>query len=266
MINKKLLALICALSMVLSLTACGGAEQKAADPAPEAVESTDTAEAPEKEEVSEPATEEDTAEETEEVSEESESSAEFSLGTINGNVYENDFLGIRIAVPDDMAFANEEELAQLSSTTADLLKDQAKAKDMIENGSVIIACYASTDNSKSPLYTINLTMQSFSSMGLSAIAVKNFSEEDILSAASDSVIQALGNGGFTNVKTNIEDVEFLGEKHASMSITAEIEGYGTLYEREVVVISNDCIASYTASAFGTDSDETTDVLKYVQKY
>ncbi len=103
-------------------------------------------------------------------------------------------------------------------------------------------------------------------MGLNAIAVKNFSEEDILSAASDSVIQALGNGGFTNVKTNIEDVEFLGEKHASMSITAEIEGYGTLYEREVVVISNDCIASYTASAFGTDSDETTDVLKYVQKY
>lgn len=61
-----------------------------------------------------------------------ESSAEnedgtFSLGTVNGNVYSSDFSGVTFNLPDNMVFADEEEIMSIMDITGDVLGDKAAA-------------------------------------------------------------------------------------------------------------------------------------------
>ena len=130
----------------------------------------------------------------------------------------------------------------------------------------MIACYAASDKTKLPINTINLSIQSIASMGLNAKAVENITEEDILDAATDPVVDVFKNSGFTNIDVSMEPVTVLGEKHSSLYITADIENYGKLYEREIVIIKNGYASCFTVSDIGSDSDTTKDLLGYVEKY
>ena len=129
MIKKKLLALICVSSMALMLAACGGTEQEKGGAVSETVESADAGNEVSDEESSEEVSVVE-SEEPEEISKEEEG-PEFTLGTTDGNVYENEYLGFRITVPEEMAFASDEELARLSASTGEVLKDNETVKTFL---------------------------------------------------------------------------------------------------------------------------------------
>ena len=69
-----------------------------------------------------------------------ESSAEnedgtFSLGTVNGNVYSSDFSGVTFNLPDNMVFADEEEIMSIMDITGDVLGDML-ARDVVSGDNI----------------------------------------------------------------------------------------------------------------------------------
>ena len=61
-----------------------------------------------------------------------EDDSSFQLGTINGGVYENSYLGVGISLDDSWSIYDEEQLAQLIGWTADQYDDE-KYAEQIEN-------------------------------------------------------------------------------------------------------------------------------------
>ncbi len=247
---KKLLVIMLAGSMALSLAACGAAADT--DVPESVVEEPSVVESVE--ETVEPASTEEasTEEEAEEV--------EFTTGEVVNGAYENSLLGIKFIALDGMTFASEDRLAELSSSTADVLKDNAKVLKSMKDGSVIIVCYANTDVSTMPVYTFNITMQSEDSVK----AAGTLTEDRILESAKPQIESALKAQGLENLEAVIEPADFLGEKHTSLYITADYPGVGKFFEREFIIIKNGYVASYTASEFGSDTDNLVDVFDNVE--
>lgn len=248
---KKIIVLMLVGSMTLSLVACGKTAD-VAEPESVAVEKPSVVESVE--ETVEPASTEEasTEEEAEEV--------EFTTGEVVNGAYENSLLGIKFIALDGMTFASEDRLAELSSSTADVLKDNAKVLESMKDGSVIIVCYANTDVSTMPVYTFNITMQSEDSVK----AAGTLTEDRILESAKPQIESALKAQGLENLEAVIEPADFLGEKHTSLYITADYPGVGKFFEREFIIIKNGYVASYTASEFGSDADNLVDVFDNVE--
>lgn len=61
----------------------------------------------------------------------------FSLGTVNGNVYSSDFSGVTFNLPDNMVFADDEEIMSIMDITGDFLGDKAAALLEISKKSTI---------------------------------------------------------------------------------------------------------------------------------
>ncbi len=261
--KKRALTGICIAAMLMALMGCGS---KAPEPTvkediAETVEKVAEEEQEEAAPVEEEADEADADKEEPAKAEESGDEPEFSIGEIKDNTYENEYLNMRFTPLEGMEFASEDRLAQLSSVTADLFKDEEAVKKQLDSGSVILSCYASSDETKAPVKTFNVTMQT-----VNALQMLNADEETILDQATETIKNVFEQNGFTNVQISKEKMTFLGDEHAVMYLTAEKQGIGKLYEREVVVIQNGCVASYTASVVGAEEDISKDILDQVKEY
>lgn len=249
---KKILVLMLAGSMALSLVACG-ATADTAEPESVVVEEPSVVESVE--EV--PAT---IPEEPTTVEEETEEEATFTTGEIVNGVYENPMIGIRYTLGDAMEFASEERLAELSASTADVLKDDKKVAEELKNGNVMIVCYASTDENAIPVFTFNITLQTEESLK----KYGEYSEEIILQSAMNELKPTFESYGFENIEMSLENAEFLGEEHPCLYMTADLADGRSFVEREFVIIKNGYAASYTASIIGGDKDTTMDILNNVE--
>ena len=177
-----------AMTMVMSLAACGNSDVKGTVVEAAAEESKETVEAPVEEETAEPEAEEtkeaeaeEAVEETEEEAEEdAEESGEFSIGTVAGKTYVNEYFGIKINVPDGYSFVDDETLAQLTGMTSDMLSDNEAVKEVIEDGTVSLVCYAMNE---SGLCNINATIQS------NALVSNMFFDEEVILSASEEEVE-----------------------------------------------------------------------------
>ncbi len=110
---KKLLAILLALAMVMSLAACGSDpaddDKKDKDDKKEVVETTE-----------EPTEEETTEEVTEPEDEKALSSSELIHGSTDGKVYTNDSINVEIELPSSWEFMSDEELAAMMSLAGEV--------------------------------------------------------------------------------------------------------------------------------------------------
>ena len=70
--------------------------------------------------------EEEVVEQKQETNVEQEKKVEFSMGEWNGNVYTNDFLGLKYNLPEGWTYSSEEEIAKMMNVGTELLNDDQK--------------------------------------------------------------------------------------------------------------------------------------------
>jgi len=127
---KALLVLIIIGSILLVLTGCGDKEntkkeepKKVVETKPEIVDQTKP-----------------------EIVDDKQSKAEISIGEWNGDVYTNDFLGLRYNLPTGWKYASNEEIAEMMSISTELLNDNQKAAMELGKLTSVYYIYAQDTN------------------------------------------------------------------------------------------------------------------------
>ncbi len=230
---KKLIAIMLAALMVLSLAACG--EEPALTTIPITTAAT-----------TEPTTVPTTAPTT--VPETTEAVIEGpKLGTVEGNTYTNAFLGITATLDADWAFANEEEMAQIRGMTVEAMTDESLA-EMLETSGTVMDMYAMDAQGRN----INIVLENLNIIQTIALTEKAYAE-----SASDQVPATLEGMGCENVTTEVTEISFAGQTHAALKIYARIMGTD-IYETLVMVKQGNYIACITVTSFVEDT--TTEIL------
>ena len=205
---KKLFAIVLVVLMMLSLAACGGDE-----PTPTTVPET-----------------------TAPVEQGSK------LGTVEGNTYTNEFLGITVTLNENWGFANDEEMAQIRGMTTDAMTDENLAEILETSGAVMDMYAADVDGQ-----TLNIMLENLNILQSIAVTEKAYADATVgqLPAALESM-------GFADATAEVTELTFAGDTHAAVKIHAKIAGMN-FYETLVIVKQGNYIACITAASYGEDT-------------
>lgn len=235
---KRIALLMLALAMLLALTACGG---KSAD----VRGSVSTAESNEQRENidGKNAAEED--------------GTAFGLGTMNGGVYANEFLGLGCTLDENWTYFSEEELLELNGLTAEMVQDEDIA-EMLENSNTIYDMYAMAEDG---LVTINITLENVGVLYGMAL-----SEERYLEIASDLLESTLASSGLEDVELTAGTATFAGEEHGCIWLSASLaiseEESVPVYEMLVCIKKGNYMANVTLCSYQEDITDTLAALFY----
>ena len=229
---KRMAALLLAVALLCGLAACGGEAQ------PEATEVETTA-ATEPSTTEPETTEPETTEaptETEPETTENEALSGLDLGTVDGNTYTNETLGLRCELDANWYVYTEAELASLMGVVADSLSDSIIG-DAIDNNQSVTVFFA-MDTTTYGNINITISKDSMSALG----------EENFVALMVPQMKPLLEQSGFENVTCTEAEIEFAGQTHTGIDITATVQGM-TAYERQVYLMADSCMYVVTATAY-----------------
>ena len=229
---KRMAALLLTVALLCGLAACGGETQ------PEATEVETTA-ATEPSTTEPETTEPETTEaptETEPETTENEALSGLDLGTVDGNTYTNETLGLRCELGDNWYIYSETELASLMGVVADSLSDSIIG-DAIDNNQSVTVFFA-MDTTTYGNINITISKDSMSALG----------EENFVALMVPQMKPLLEQSGFENVTCTEAEIEFAGQTHTGIDITATVQGM-TVYERQVYLMADSCMYVVTATAY-----------------
>ncbi len=239
--KRRHLAPLASLFLAVALTACGtSGGQSAAEPAAsetetsaQATEETTSDDAKEEAVPADEATTSDDAT-AEEKAEEEEGS--FKRGTIDGNTYRNESFGISFTLPEDHAFATEDQLAQLANITTDMLEDEASVK-ALEGGRIIYDMYEyGVDGSNT-----NIAIEKVNAMAGALIDAKKYRE-----ACVSKIDEQLAGTGMEVIDREEATYTIGGTDHPAEKVTITYEG-STIYEEMVFLKSGSFFALVTTA-------------------
>lgn len=159
---------------------------------------------------------------------------DFLLGTVNGNVYENSFIGIGCELDKNWNFYNEEQILEVNDMTKDMVGEDYK-KYFTEK-SYYIDMMAVHSNG---MDTVNINVQKLE------LAQSMFSEDDYIdSAANDDLKASLESMGITVTDMSVIEENFMGKKRKAISISGDFSGH-KVYERVYAIKKGTRIAAIT---------------------
>ena len=169
--------------------------------------------------------------------------AEFTSGTVSGNVYENSFFGYRVTLPAGYSFVGSDELAAVTGKTKDVLASEKEIVNSIEDGSVMTVAYA-VDSSGSD--SINVVISKVD---------PSDTENGMMTAARDALVPIFTDNGFSDVSIDVVNKTVAGESHDVLVINATIEGFN-FYEQQMGAIKDGYSINITAANYGDDDTDT----------
>ncbi|WP_022763736.1 hypothetical protein [Butyrivibrio sp. XPD2006] len=250
--KRKLIAIAMTMTMVMALSACGKSAE-VDEPAVE-VQAEESAEATAEESVEASSEDEKSLEEqAAEVSAEGEApqaemeeAGEFSVGTVEGNSYVNEYFGVKLNLLDGYAFVDDEALAQITGLTADMLSDNKLLAKAIEDGTATIIAYAADSTG---LNNVNVTVQSNASLANAIL-----DEEAVLVASVGQAKSALEAQGISNITYDVVEKEVAGENHKVLKMNGEFNGI-EFHNEMVNLQKGDYMLAFAATSFNGDSTD-----------
>lgn len=244
---KKIAAWLLALLLLFAFVACGSPAEEPDEPeSPAGVEdevnsgvATDEDVSAQEDEASgDPEREDASAQEGEEPETEPEQEAKkFALGTVSGQVWENEYLGLGCEFPDSWVFSSEQEIAELNGATQEYVPEDFA--EQMANADIVYDMMAQDPNGIS---NVNVNFQK-----LTAMQIMTYDTKATIEATLDIVKEAYENMGYTNVSATLGEVEIDGETLECMYIYAEAGGL-TMYVKTFSVLCDRHVGNITLVA------------------
>ncbi len=231
---KKIISIMLCVGMLLSFAACSGSENKEASaPTAEPTEAPtpEPTEAPTPE-LTEAPTPEPTAVPTPEPTAPSDGaiSSDDLFGTINGDAYENRFLGIGCRL-EGWHYASREEIAATYNLMEYIFSDDVS--ELIENNqSTIIMLAINANHSKTVTIAVENTIYMYGSP---------LSAEQYIDLSIPSLEAMLSEAGITDLSVTHETMTFLGSEKPCITITGAFQG-NEILEKMVFLERGDYLA------------------------
>ena len=136
----------------------------------------------------------------------------FQRGSVEGQTYTSDFLGLTCTAPETYSYLSDEEIAALNDIALDSMTDEALVAEMrqrLEAGSQV-----------QDMYLISITVDKVTD-GKTAIDMDAFLSEGIAqaTAAYESI------DGMEDVTSAAQTTSFLGSEYSSILTTAVYNGF-----------------------------------------
>ncbi|MBQ3231160.1 MAG: hypothetical protein IJB49_09125 [Clostridia bacterium] len=216
---KKILSLVLVTLFILSFTACGGDED---------VRGTISTVSG--------------ASETAESSKADENNNEFAMGTTNGSVYENSYIGIGCRLDSDWTFYTDEQIKELNQITAD--KGGEEFAEIMENADIVYDMFVQKTNGDN----MNVNLEKVNAITLAALDMSTFYNEEM----KKTLKQSLESVGCTNVEMEDTEVVIDGKKFVAVKITSEMSGV-KMYQTNFAIKCSKHIASICITTMNGDS-------------
>ena len=243
--KKKFTAMILIAALVLPIAACSSGKSSSGSSAPAGTETLTETEAAT--ETAAPVTEPE-APETEAPETEASEAEEFTMGTVSGNSYRNELLGIAVDFPDNWVVYNEEQLAEINGLVAGAMNDE-NAAEALENGSVFYNLFASGDEG---INSVNIVYED-----LGILNSMLMDEELYANLSLDSIVTELEAQGLKDVEGYAETVTFAGAPHAAISLSGKYyyssDDYYDFFEEIVCIKQGRYMGDITFAALVYDN-------------
>nr|MCR4932850.1 hypothetical protein [Lachnospiraceae bacterium] len=253
--KKRIFAAVLAAAMVMSLTACGK-DAKVTSSVEEVVEEAVAS----VEEAAEEVVEEAVEEATEEVAEETEEDVDIT-GTIDGNVYTNEFFGFKVEAAEGYTFADD----NLKETIGDVAQEKIEGTDTalgklasqkVKAGGQVVDFYLADSTF---LNTMNLTM---SYLGSSSITQESM--ESVMSIMLPSLKETYEQMGFSDLTCEMSTTTVMGKETPCIVLQGKGESEGItfdMYVNQAFMVKDGYMACFTAGA--ALEDHTGDLLAMI---
>lgn len=151
---------------------------------------------------------------------------EFRRGTVDGQTYTSEFLGLVCTVPAEYSYLSDSEMAELNQLAADSLTDSelvAEMRQRLEDGAQVQDMYAMTEGG---LQTVNVMLSKLESEG--EVDMAAFAD-----LAADEVKRAYQSIGMSQIEASHETVDFMGGQYEGIYMTAIYEESAPVYCQQV---------------------------------
>ncbi|MBE6933865.1 MAG: hypothetical protein E7462_02260 [Ruminococcaceae bacterium] len=172
--------------------------------------------------------------------------SELKLGTILGNLYENEFIGIGCNLGEDWNVLSAAEIQGMNEQALGMLGEDFS--EAIKNAAIV---YELTATKGTDSISINLEKLN------AAQAI--MSEKDYIALAVTSVKTAITSMGYGNVTAESGKVTFAGKERNSILLEAEINGM-KMYQTLVLIKVGGYMANIAVCSFNTN--ECAEYLSY----
>ena len=240
--KKRLITALLSVAMVFCLCACTSQKEFASNVSDEEVKEEETE--PEEEEEEKPGNDAGTV-----------SSANIT-GTVDGDVYTNEYFGVRVEAPEGYTFLSEQMLQTLGYVSSQMLKEGDTAygdavSEAVDSGQTVID-FELTDSAFSN--NINMTLGSVN---------KRFTQDDLevmIDGAIPYLVQTYESIGATDLNVERSTITFLGEEMPCINVSFIYNTQGQQFDMDmvqIILINDGYSATITAQA---DSEETLELL------
>lgn len=164
--------------------------------------------------------------------------AGLSIGSASGNTYENEYFNLKLALPDNFAFVDNEQLAEESELSLEELNDPSLAIKQIDDGMSPFVAYAYDETGKN-------------NVNISISAIDGYTEADLFAEVKEAMGGVYAEYNYDEYAVDVVDVEIMGEPHYKMLSELKI-GDLHIYQETVAIINNGYCITITASADNKD--------------
>ncbi|MBQ6808077.1 MAG: hypothetical protein IJP07_02780 [Firmicutes bacterium] len=167
---------------------------------------------------------------------------EFSLGRVDGNIYESEFIGIGCTLDQEWSFYSEEQIKTLNNVAEDMLPEDFL--EAVKDVMVIYDMYALGENQ---LDTISVNLEKVDKTALAALDLSENYEKAI-----PILMQSFENMGYTDVSYEISSLRVEDQDFPSLRTCVKANGV-TVYQEAFSIKCNGYIANVTLTAYNEDN-------------
>ena len=138
---------------------------------------------------------------------------EFSLGTVNNNVYENKFIGIGVDLGDEWIFYNEEQIQTVNNYTIQMAGEEFE--EAMKKATIVYDMLALNING---VNSININLEKGNNDQIANLNIRSYLEQVV-----PMVKDTYENMGFTNIVESYETLKIEDSEFLSLVVNCEFQ-------------------------------------------
>ncbi len=170
----------------------------------------------------------------------------YEIGSTDGGIYTNDFVGIGCKLDENWTFYNEKQLAELNGVLVDALDDKDLAEEYtksMESGKTV---YDMCAGSKDGLALINIVIEN-----LGVMYGATLDESGYIDLSMDTLKKTLDSAGMLNTTIAKISVDCAGAARSGFEVYGEKDGI-SVYEKAICIKTGNYMAIITVCSYTKD--------------